>query len=420
MASSGSVADRLISVDMVPAPARTGGYAWFVAGMLSIAYLLSILDRYLLSVLMEDVKRGLMLSDTQLGMLQGPAFVMMFLIASVPFGRLADNANRKLTVTGGLVCWSLATIGCGLSRSFAELMAARLMVGLGEAALIPCAMSMITACFSRDRLSRGVSIFSMGGSFGRAVAFGGGGVLLACFVANGGLRVAGSRTLDPWNSVFMTAGLAGLGFSLLFLLLVREPPRMAPTGPRAGIASGFVHVWRYRWAYAALFIPFGMTTGMTAAIAAWSVSFYVRDHGLDVTAASGLVGLTGLLAGPVGHLFGGWLNDDLGRRHIAGAQPLILAGVMLAAVLFASLFALAPSLVVAAVAYGLAYFSLCAAGPTAFGGVQLPTPADRRGIVSAIFLITYNALGFGLGPLIVGLRPGSRHCVPLSINVWTR
>lgn len=410
MASLGAVADSAAETSAglpapaaAAAPARTPGYAWYVAAMLSLAYLLSILDRYLLSVVLEDVRHGLALTDTQLGVLQGPSFVMMFLIASMPFGRLADIANRRTTIFGGLVCWSLATAACGMADSFTGLMLSRLMIGLGEAALIPCAMSMITAYFTRDKLSRGVSIFSMGGSFGRAVAFGGGGFLLTWFAARGGLSLPSLGLFAPWQAVFLSAGTIGMGFALLFLLTVREPPRMAPTGPRPSIRSGFVHVWRNRRAYFALFIPFGMTTGITALIAAWSVSFYVRDHGLDVATASSLVGATGLIFGPAGHLFGGWINDHLRLRGFEGAQPVVIAAVLVSSAIFSAVFALTPSVVVAAAAYGIAYFCLCTAGPTGFGGVQLPTPEDQRGVVSAIFLLVYNALGFGLGPLLVGL-----------------
>lgn len=389
----------------VPAasPSRTTGYAWFVAGMLSLAYLLSILDRFLLGVVLEDVKSTLALTDTQLGILQGPSFVLLFLVASIPLGWLADAGNRKLAIVGGLTVWSLATAACGMADSFAELMVARLMIGLGEAALLPASMSLIVAYFSRDRLNRGISIFSAGSSLGRAAAFAGGGLVFAWFTARDGIDLPGFTHFEPWQCVFLVAGLIGLAFAMLFLATVREPARTGAAAQRTSLASGFGHFWRNRWAYLAIFIPFGMTSAIAALLAAWSVSFYLRNHDMDVAAASSLIGLTGLVFGPAGHLLGGWVNDFLRARGIEGAQPWVLACTLTSSALLAAFFALTESLTLAAIAYAIAYLMLCASGPTGFGGVQLPTPDNMRGVMSSIFLLVYNAIGTATGPLLVGV-----------------
>ena len=382
--------------------ARTSHYAWYVAVMLSLGYVLSILDRYLLGVVMEDVKHHLHLSDTQLGVLQGPSFVFMFLAASLPSGWLADNASRKRTIIGGMLCWSIATAACGMSESFGQLSAARLGIGLGEAALLPSALSLLTDYFSRDRLSRGVAIYSMGSSFGRVAAFVGGGALFALFAARGGLDLPALGRFAPWQCVFLTAGLIGFGFTFLFALTVREPVRHGTAGRRGTLREGLAFFWAHRTAYLAVFVPFGMTTAIPASLAAWSVSFYIRNHGLDAATAASIVGFTGLLFGPAGHLFGGWANDRLRQRGVAGVQPLVLAIVSVSSLMFICLFAFAPVLRLAMLAYGIGYFLLCAAGPTGYAGVQLPTPPQLRGIMSSLFLIIYSTLGLGIGPLLVG------------------
>jgi MFS family permease len=404
MTKLASLPPAIRSGDAEPSPApRTTGYAWYVACMLSLAFLLSILDRYLLSVVIEDIKSNLSLTDTQLGILLGPSFVFMFVIASLPFGWLADAANRKLTIVGGMLCWSLATAWCGMAETFTELFMARLLVGFGEAALLPSALSLITAYFTRDKLSRGIAIFSMGSSFGRATAFAGGGLLFTWFTVNAGLSVMGYFHFAPWQGVFLTAGLIGLAFALLFLLTIREPVRTASTREKPGLKEGFALFWRQRWAYLAIFMPYGMTAAMGALMAGWSVAFYTRNHDLDVATASSLVGLTGLIFGPAGHLLGGWINDHLRGRGVIGAQPYVMAASLSTAAAMASIFALAPSVSLAAVAYGFSYGLLCASGPTGFGGIQLPTPERQRGVISSIFLLVYNALGNGLGPLLVGV-----------------
>ena len=403
-ASAATPPSEAPSLAATPAgPRRTSGYAWYVAGMLSLAYLLSVLDRYLLSVVLEDVKSSLALTDTQLGILQGPSFVFMFLIASIPFGWLADTRNRKLTIAAGLTVWSLATAGSGMAENFIQLMFARLAIGMGEAALLPSAMSLIAAYFSRDQLGRGIAVYSVGASLGRAAAFAGGGVVFALLSAQHGLSLPGFTRFQPWQGVFLAAGAVGVVFTLLFLLTVREPPRLGSAAQRGSLASGFAHFWAHRWAYLSIFIPFGMTAATVTLMAAWSVSFYVRNHHLDVPTASSLVGFTGLIFGPLGTLLGGWINDLLRARGIRGGEPFALAGILVVAALLTTVFALATSVEIAAGAYALAYVLLCAAGPTGYGGLQLPTPDNKKGVMSSIFLLIYMAVGTATGPLLVGV-----------------
>ena len=371
--------------------------------MLSLGYVFSIMDRYLLGVVLEDVKRSLVLSDTQLGLLQGPSFVVLFLVASIPLGRLADIGNRKRIAAAGLAFWSFCTLACGFTLSFYGLMLARLGVGMGEAALLPCAMSLIAAYFSRTSLSRGVSIYSMGGSFGRVAAFAGGGTLFAWFATHGGLKLFGWRSFLPWQSVFIVAGLLGLCVALLFLLAVREPLRGVARQRQGELRAGFAHFWQQRRAYLAICIPFSMNAALAMLLASWSVSYYARQHGLSAASASQLVGVIGLLFGPAGHLFGGWFSDWLRRRGDSGPQPKVLVMVLLVATAAIAVFATVASLPVAIAAYSCAYFTLCVAGPTGFSGVQLPTPAHMRGFIASLFLFLYTALGTGLGPLLVGV-----------------
>jgi MFS family permease len=384
-------------------PVRTSTYAWYVAGLLSLAQIVSVMDRYLLSVVLESVKRDLSLTDTQLGVLQGPSFVLLFTLASLPFGRLADFVNRRLIISLALVFWSVATASCALADTFTELMLARLAVGLGEAALLPPAMSLIAAYFSPDKLNRGMAVYSMGSSLGRAAGFVGGGAAFGYFAARGGLRPFGLAPLNAWHAVFLVAGCTGLLAAFLFWISVREPARSAGVVSGWDFRGGFRHFWDHRSAYLAVFVPFGMVNAMTQQLAAWTVSFYQRQHGLTAAAASALIGTTSLLCGPAGHLSGGWLTDRLSVRGVGGPQVLVLAAILLAAPVFIVLFARAPSVALAASFFGISYFLMSAAGPTGYGGSQAPTPDEHRGIISAIFLMFFMILGAGLGPLAAGV-----------------
>ena len=131
-----SAADRLPVAPSAPA------YAWYVALLLATAHLVSFIDRYLMSLMMEPLKADLGVSDTQLGLLQGTGFVVLYTLVAVPLGLTADRVNRRNLIVAGILVWSLATAMCGLASSFGWLFAARIGVGFGEAALVPAAMSL--------------------------------------------------------------------------------------------------------------------------------------------------------------------------------------------------------------------------------------------------------------------------------------
>lgn len=386
------------------APSRTTTYAWYLAALLALAYLLNIVDRFLMALLVEDIKSSLQLTDTQIGILQGPSFVALFVLASLPMGWLADVWNRRALVASGVLVWSLATFACGLADSFGGLLTARLLVGLGEATLMPCAMSLIVASFSRDRLNRGISIYSMGGSLGRFVAFSGGGALLGWFASSGGLVLPVLGVRESWQSLFVVAGVAGVAVAALLWLTIREPLRTASIRFHfAAVRDAMGYFRRNLRAYLAISMPFAMVTAITMQLAAWTVSFYMRQHQLSAPAAGQLVGLTGLIFGPAGHLLGGWLNDKLTSRGLRGAQVWVLIGILAIVPFLVAVFLRASDVPVAAVAYGFSYLGLCIAGPTGFGGVQRITPDRMRGFMSSVFLVIYMTLGSGVGPLAAGV-----------------
>lgn len=376
-----------------------GGYAWYVAGVLALAYLLSILDRSLLSVVLEPLKARFQLTDTQLGVLQGPSFVLLFLFASIPCGRLADAWNRRLLLACGLTIWSLATAATAFAQNFQQLLGARLLVGAGEAALLPGGMSLIAAYFSKAKLSRAVAVFSSGGTLGQAMAFGGGGALLAWLTARG----ADTYGAEPWQVLFLVAGVAGLATALLILVSIKEPPRTFAPVREGAVRAALAHFRQQGWGYAGIFLPFGLSCGISAQMLAWSVSFYVRGHGLPTDQAAGIVGAVGLFCGVPGYMLGGWVNDRLRRFGHGHHHPLVMAVCIPIALVCITAFALTSSLAVSVAAFGLAYGLLCVGVPTAMSGVQILTPDAHRGLISALFLICYTALGIGLGPFLVGL-----------------
>lgn len=371
-----------------------------VALTLCLAYVVSVLDRYIMSVVLEPMKRDLNLSDTQLGILNGISLVLVYSVASIPIGRLADISNRRNIIIIGILFWSACTIASGFMSSFEGLLAARLGVGLGEAALIPAAMSILAAYFRRDVLNRAVAVFTSGASFGRAAAFLGGGALLAIWGAQGQVLLAALPPFRPWQALFVLAGLTGFVVAALCLTIV-EPPREASTKrPFADSARMF---WSARSLYLRIFCTQGLVIGIAGVLATWMISLYVRKHGLPVGEASMIVGGSSLILGPLGAFGGGWLMDLLIRRQVLDAALRVLIAILIVAPISGFLFVISDSFWLTFGAYCLAYTTLVASGPAVYGGLQMITSEEHRGFISSLFLTFTTLIGIGLGPLIVGL-----------------
>ena len=382
---------------------RTTPYSWYVATLICLASIMSVLDRYLFGVTLEPVKHELSLSDSQLAIVQGPAFVALFLFTSIPAGRLADIGNRRLIIVIALALWSIATAATAFAQSFVWLLVTRMAVGLGEAMLLPSAMSLIAAYFSEDKLSRATAFYTVGGPLGKAFAFIGGGAVIAAFQATGGANLFGFHA-SPWRLTFLLAGMMGMVSSLLFVLTVREPARVERQRRAGqGIGASFAYLLRHRTGFLAIFIPFAMYTAITYQMASWSVSFYVREHGLTVSDAAAIIGFTGLAVGPLGQIVGGVGGDYMRKRGMRGLHAYLLAAGLLGALVFTIIFALSPTVLLAGLAFAIAQFLLNCGGPIAYTAVQLATPDQHRGTVSSMFLLTFTLLGTGLGPLLIAL-----------------
>ena len=145
-------------------------YGWYVVGVLSFANIVSFVDRMIISLMVDPIKADLKLTDTEIGLLLGMAFVLFYALMAVPLGMLADRKNRKYIILVGSLLWSIATAACGLAKSFGQLFAARVSVGVGEATLGPSALSMISDLFPRDKVAKPISVFAAAGYMGAGIA----------------------------------------------------------------------------------------------------------------------------------------------------------------------------------------------------------------------------------------------------------
>lgn len=274
-------------------PQVSAQVAWGSILVLLLISILAYLDRQIISLMVEPIKASLGISDFQIGLLQGVAFGLFYAAFGIPIGYLVDKYSRRNVIYIGVTIWSLAAAACGLANSFWQLLLARFGVGVGEASLSPAAYSMIADLFPPRRLSFALGVFAMGSSIGGAIAYAAGGALIGFLESLGELTIGGIITLEPWQAVFMIAGLPGV-FIAMLMFLVPEPRRLYRKPP--GIArfdSGVIAFLNSNRRYFIChFIGFGLIALLAYGTAAWAPAMLMRRYDLNVAH-------TGLLLGAV-------------------------------------------------------------------------------------------------------------------------
>lgn len=382
-------------------PVRGSPYAWYVACVLSAGYFVSLLDRLVMGVAMVPLKQDLALSDAQLGVLHGLGFVILYSAATPLLGRLADTASRRLLIVAGILVWTGATIACGLADTFWSLFSARLVVGFGEAALLPAGMSLIMAYFAREQVGRATGVFLIGGNLGAVAALVGGAYLLSMFTASGGMRLLGT-SFAPWQALFVAIAVPGILVAVL-VLTIREPARTQPTAQKPRLKEVWLHIRASAAAYSLHTVYSTCALILANALAVWSTSIYVRSHALDVATAAYIAGIVGAIAGISGQSLGGIGVDWLRKKGIVGAPCVMVAICLLVAMPSTAVFILSSNLVLSVAGFALAYLSLQASGPPSYMGTQMLASEAHRGVLMGIFITLVTLGSFGIGPAFIGL-----------------
>jgi MFS family permease len=359
---------------------------------------LSQIDRSIISLMVGPISRDLGIDDVQIGLLQGLAFGLFYAAFGLPFGIAADRWSRRRLIFAGVVIWSLAAAACGLAANFHQLLAARFFVGAGEAALAPAAYSLISDIFPRRRLAGALAVFGIGAAVGAGVAMGLGGLLIDLLSVKD-VTVPLLGAVRPWQAVFLATGTPGLILAFL-IFLVPEPGRGARDAAAATWAALGGFLLRRRAVLACHFLGFSLLGMLAYGGGAWIPTLLIRRYGFTAGQAGSAYGLTMCVTTIVGMLAAGAVLDALIRKGVSDAALRFFTWTtpMMAVVSIAGCLSPHPALFLLAV--GLAQIGLCVAGP-ASTALQLVTPPEMRGRVSALFILTFNLVGFGLGPLLI-------------------
>ena len=386
-------------------------YAWYVVGVLTLAYVLSFIDRQILNLLVGPIERDLGINDTQMSLLMGFSFAVFYTLFGIPLGRLADSGSRRVIIAAGVAVWSLLTAGCGLARRYWELALLRMGVGVGEASLSPAAYSLITDIFRPEQRATAISVYSMGIYVGSGLAFILGGLVVKFASGREQFDLPLVGPTRAWQLIFVVVGLPGLLVSLLVLATVREPARRGTPAVAcgSGLASpvALTEVWAYlkenRATFACLNVGVACLTVSSYGMSGWVPTFFVRKYGWAPGQVGLVFGSIVAVAGTLGITAGGRLADHFRSRERTDAELWVAWLAAVAWLPFGILYPLMPDATWAAVLLAPAVFF----GSVPFGlapaAIQRMTPNPMRAQATALYLFVINLIGMGLGPTAVAL-----------------
>lgn len=398
--------------------------AWYAVAVLTLANVSGFVDRQILSLLVEPIKRDLHVTDTQVSLLAGLGFVLFYSVLGLPIGRWVDRGVRPHIVAIGVAVWSLMTAATGVARTFGQLFVARVGVGVGEATLGPAAVSIIADQFPRRQLGTAMSTYMVGTFAGSGVAYALGAYVVGRVDTPGLVTLPLVGAIHPWQTVFFWVGLPGLLIALL-ALTIREPRRdapavVAPSSTSASPDTTFAEVLRYVRRNArtvgAISFGFAASASVNYAIGFWLATFLIRTHGWTVQQAGTLQGVLTFTIGPIGVMLGGRLNDAWARRgHVDAPLRVGLLGA-LSMLLFAGLYPLVPNAtLVAALLIPVNVFAAMPWG-AANAAIAEAMPPHMRGQGSAIYQLVVNLVSGALGPTAVALLTDHVFGNPLALR----
>lgn len=406
-----------------PSPRR----AWYALGVLTLALMVSTIDRSILALLVGPIKHDLGITDTQMSLLLGMAFVSIYAFLGLPIARLADVSSRRLIIGIGIAFWSAMTALCGVAQSYLQLFLARVGVGAGESSFAPATYSMLTDSFPKEKLPRAMAVMSIGFSAGSGLALILGGWVIHLVTGLPKVSVPVVGDIHAWQLAFFAVGLPGLLLALV-MGTVTEPARrglMAVGGARDGgardtgaanaaatplgrpkslpLSQIIAFLRSERSTYWPIFLAMGIKSMMLFGVQSWTPTFFVRTYGWTVPQIGFMTGLILLIISPLGLITGGWLAERYAKKGYDDANMRVVLIATAASLPVTILFPLMPTPELALTGIALAQFILSLGIGPGNAALQIITPNQMRGQVSAMYMFIFNIVGYGLGPTAVAL-----------------
>ncbi len=399
---SASAVDEPVPVTQtLPSPA----YARYGVGLLMLVYMLSFLDRQVLSILAEPVKLDLGLTDWQIGAVSGLAFALLYTLVGIPIARLSERGHRPYIIATAITLWSAFTILCGTARSFSHLALARVGVGVGEAGCTPPALSLIADYVPRERRSSAVAVYMAGAPAGALL-----GMVLGGVVADHW----------GWRIAFFVVGAPGLLVALIVALTLIEPRfrnATRATLPMKKNQEAFGAALKVLMAiptYRLIVSAVTMKALIQYSVHAFIGSFFFRNHAAELAAMASSVGLKSVgflgialglilgLSGVIGSILGGRIADHFARRNVRAHMTIPAIGILIGTPFYVAAFQvsslpLSLALLIVPGTLNAMYY-----GP-AYAIVQGLVQPSMRATATALLLFVISLVGLGFGPLIVGV-----------------
>ncbi|MFN7934101.1 MAG: MFS transporter [Bryobacteraceae bacterium] len=369
--------------------------------MLTAVSIFAFIDRQILSLLVQPIRRDLNISETQMSLIIGFSFAIFFTLFAIPIGRLADRYPRRFILASGLAGWSLSTAACGLARSFSQMMLFRMGVGMGEASLSPCAYSLISDSFPTARRSTALSVFSMGIYLGSGIALLAGGLVVQYASARQSTTLPILGAVHPWQLVLIVLGLAGL--SVIPLLLTLDEPLRRTQSKQPGLADLAAYMRLHRTTLTRHYLGFACITLAATAGAAWIPEMFRRNFHWSIPKFGVIFGIEVAIFGCLGAFTAGRIADRLLRRGALDANLRVAVWIAALAMPVNTLLFLAPSGEWAMVWLGFGAALTAAPYGVAAGALQQILPGHLRAQMTGTYILVVNLIGSATGPTFTAL-----------------
>lgn len=379
--------------------------AWLAIGVLFFFYALSMMDRGVISLMVAPIKRDLSVTDVQIGLLQGFAFALLYSLAALPIGAAVDYLNRRRLLFAGVLIWSAATTAGGLAHGYTQLFIARAFVGIGEAVLIPVALSLIADLFPRHRIATATAVFTAGSTIGAGASFAVGGTVLR-LLSERQIPITGLLSdLSPWRGTFVIFGAVGVAGALLAFLLPDprgKNQRIEKPGSASSVSmSEFGAFLKKRWVVLThAFLAFPLITCAIFAAHAWAPHYLSLTFSWNTQKIGLIMGVIVVVGQTLGIIGGGMIMDRAQRRGVKApffTVPIwttLLGGPLLAFAFIQT----NPILCILCLSVGV--IVACSFSSAHYAVLQLIAPAGFRGRLTAVYLFVLSLIGSGLGPLL--------------------